>query len=267
MKLEELIRKYREKEHLTMQEFADRCNLSKGYVSMLEKGKHPQSQRRLVPSLETLKKISVGMGLSMDELLSMLDGNTMVSLVRETPEDTLAPEESRLVRLWRRADEYDRNTVMTVLKRYEKAEDPKPPLRLIRHYLVPAAAGYASPIEGEDYEDIPLPPDAPQEADFCIEISGDSMEPYIHDGQRVYIKQGADLREFEPGVFFIDGDVYCKQFAPGYGADLLYLLSANPLREDANITIRRDSARSCVYFGKVLLDKKLPRPVYDNTQS
>ena len=176
-------------------------------------------------------------------------------------EDVLTQKESRLVRLWRRADEIDQNTVMTLLSRYETAEDPKPPVRLIRHYLVPAAAGYASPIEGEEYEEIPLPADAPVEADFCIDIQGDSMEPYIKDGERVYIKRGAPLKEFEPGVFFVDGDVFCKQWCPGYGGQV-YLLSANPRREDANITITRDSGRNCVYFGKVLLGKKLPKPVY-----
>ena len=173
----------------------------------------------------------------------------------------LAPEEGHLVRLWRRADEIDQKSVMTILSRYEEAEDPSPPVRLIRHYLVPAAAGYASPIEGEDYEELPLPEEAPRDADFCIDIQGDSMEPYIPDGSRVYVKRGAPLAPFDVGVFFVDGDVFCKQWAPGYAGEN-YLLSANPQREDANITIFRDSGRNCVYFGKVLLGRKLPQPVY-----
>ena len=134
-----------------------------------------------------------------------------------------------------------------------------PKISYIRHYLVPAAAGYASPIEGEDYEEIPLPQGAPAEADFCIDISGDSMEPYIMDGQRVYVKRGEPIKEFEPGIFFVDGDVFCKQFCPGFAGET-YLLSANPKRKDANITIHRDSGRDCIYFGKVLLDQKLPKP-------
>ena len=103
--------------------------------------------------------------------------------------------------------------------------------------------------------------DAAARADFCIEIQGDSMEPYIQNGQRVYVKRGAPLKEFEPGIFFVDGDVFCKQFCPGYGG-AIYLLSANPRREDANITISRESGRNCVYFGKVLLGQKLPKPQY-----
>ena len=141
------------------------------------------------------------------------------------------------------------------------ARDAAPQITYIRHYLVPAAAGYASPIEGEDYEEIPLPQGAPADADFCIDISGDSMEPFIRDGERVYVKRGAPIKEFEPGIFFVDGDVFCKQFCPGYAGET-YLLSANPARQDANITISRDSGRNCIYFGKVLLNQKLPKPQY-----
>ena len=143
-----------------------------------------------------------------------------------------------------------------------QAENAEPQITWIRHYLVPAAAGYASPIEGEDYEEIPLPAGAPADADFCIDIQGDSMEPYIRDGERVYVQRGAPIKEFEPGIFFVDGDVFCKQFCPGYAGET-YLLSANPKRQDANITIHRDSGRNCIYFGKVLLKQKLGRPVYE----
>ena len=133
----------------------------------------------------------------------------------------------------------------------------------IKHYLVPAAAGYASPIEGEDYELIPRRPDTPDAADFCITIRGDSMEPYIPDGSLVYVKRDAPLREFEVGIFFVDGDVFCKQWCRDY-AGTLHLLSANPLRRDANLAIARDSGRSCVCFGKVLLSRSLPAPRYQD---
>jgi transcriptional regulator with XRE-family HTH domain len=131
----------------------------------------------------------------------------------------------------------------------------------IKHYLVPAAAGYASPIEGEDYELLERGMDTPLDADFCLSIQGDSMEPYIKDGSLVYVKRDAPLREFDVGIFFVDGDVFCKQWCLSYDGSL-YLLSANPLRRDANITIPRESGRMCVCFGKVLLPTRLPEPRY-----
>lgn len=142
-----------------------------------------------------------------------------------------------------------------------QAEDDKPEVEYIRHYLVPAAAGYASPIEGEDYDLIPKDSKTPYNADFCIDIDGDSMEPYIHDGQKVYVQRDASLTDFDVGIFFVDGDVYCKQYCIDcFGT--LYLLSANPKREDANITIRPDSGQTVICFGKVILPKKLPQPIY-----
>ena len=142
-----------------------------------------------------------------------------------------------------------------------KADEKQPDIIRIKHYIVPAAAGYASPIEGEDYELTELPADAPVNADFSIDIQGDSMEPYIHNGQRVYVKRDAPLSEFDVGIFFVDGDVFCKQWCTDYSGTL-HLLSANENRQDANIEIRRDSGRSCVCFGKVMLTKKLPKPMY-----
>ena len=142
-----------------------------------------------------------------------------------------------------------------------RSPEPQGEISYLKHYLVPAAAGYASPIQGEDYELIPRTPDTPALADFCITVRGDSMEPYIPDGSLVYVRRDAPLRECEAGVFFVDGDVYCKQWCVDY-AGTLHLLSANPARQDANLTIPAGSGRSCVCFGKVLLPRRLPRPTY-----
>ena len=112
----------------------------------------------------------------------------------------------------------------------------------------------------EDYSLLPRQ-GRDERADFCLTVRGDSMEPFIPDGSLVYVKRNAPLQEFEPGIFFVDGDVYCKQWCTDY-AGTLHLLSANPLRQDANLVIPRDSGRVCVYFGKVLMSRHLPRPEY-----
>lgn len=142
-----------------------------------------------------------------------------------------------------------------------RAPEHKPRIDHIRHYLTAAAAGYAAPIEGEDYELLEKDEHTPPRADFCIDIAGDSMEPYIHDGQRVYVERDSSLNDLDVGIFFVDGDVYCKQFCTDC-TGTVHLLSANPAREDANISISRTAGRSLICFGKVILPKKLPMPVY-----
>ena len=131
--------------------------------------------------------------------------------------------------------------------------------RFIRHYLLPAAAGYASPVEGEDYEVLDLP-DVPLGADYCITVSGDSMEPYIRDGSLAFVRRSADLEDFDVGVFFLDGDVLVKQVVTDPLRNV-YLLSANPRRQDANRTVLHDSSSVLVCLGKVIINK-LPRPKY-----
>ncbi len=143
-----------------------------------------------------------------------------------------------------------------------KAIELKPRVDYIRYYRTAAAAGYAAPIEGEDFELIPRDVNTPHGADFCIDISGDSMEPYIKDGSRVYVQRDMSLKDLDVGVFYLDGDVYCKQFCVDYAGNVC-LLSANPRREDANIYINRGCERNLVCFGRVLLGRRLPMPVYE----
>ena len=121
-----------------------------------------------------------------------------------------------------------------------RAKDTRGRAGYIKHFLVPAAAGYASPIEGEDYEFIERGDDVPPVAD---------------------VRRGAELSEFDAGIFYVDGDVFCKQWCTDYSGTL-HLLSANAARQDANITIPRSANRSCVCFGKVLLPVRLPKPLY-----
>lgn len=143
-----------------------------------------------------------------------------------------------------------------------KAEQMSASKRSMRYYIIPSAAGYASPIEGEDYEIIEVGDEVPQNASFCIDIDGDSMEPYIHDGQRVYIQRDVDVKEFEDaGIWFYNGNVYCKQYCVDVSGTLM-LLSANPKRQDANIRISPEEQSSLFCCGKVLLPFKLPRPQY-----
>ncbi|MBQ9412170.1 MAG: helix-turn-helix domain-containing protein [Oscillospiraceae bacterium] len=136
-----------------------------------------------------------------------------------------------------------------------------PEKRSIPHFLTPPAAGYAQPVQGEDYELMELPEDAPARADFCVNVSGHSMEPYIHDGELVYVKSMEPLSMFDVGVFFVDGDVFIKQYCRD-DSGAVYLLSANPDMESANKTIPADASSTVVCYGKVLLPRRLPEPVY-----
>ena len=98
MTLSEIISTFREAHDYTMQEFAAKCGLSKGYISMLEKGVQPRNKKKIVPSIKTIAKIASGMGISPDELVSQLDDNQPIFVGHEASAPAvLSPNELELV--------------------------------------------------------------------------------------------------------------------------------------------------------------------------
>lgn len=135
----------------------------------------------------------------------------------------------------------------------EKSDDTK----IIPLYATPAAAGYASPAFGDDYEDYSVP--SGSAAEFAVRIDGDSMEPYIHDGSVALCKRGEIIHDGDVGLFFVDGDMKCKQYCQDYSGNV-HLFSANRDRSDADVFIKASAGITIMCFGKVLLDKSIPLP-------
>ena len=264
MQLGELIVKYRKDHDMSLRAFSRAAGLSATYVSMLEKGMNGRGSVP-TPSIDTYRAVATAMGMSVDELVRTVDDKIDMSQrfvdlqFFVQPARDIDPIYDALNDAGRK-DLCRYGKYLTTLDEYRRDEE-EPIIDLIPFYTTAAAAGYAAPIDGEDYKMIERPRDCPANADFAIKIDGDSMEPYIKDGQMVYVKRGEHLQEFDVGIFFVAGDVYCKQYCPGY-AGWTYLLSANPKREDANISLSPEDGRGLTCFGKVMLKKRLPRPDY-----
>lgn len=72
MKIGEIIKNYRIENNLSMDELANRCGVSKGYINILEKDKNPISNKPLIPTIASLEKLSKGVNMSLDNLLIMM---------------------------------------------------------------------------------------------------------------------------------------------------------------------------------------------------
>ena len=68
------MREFRQSHGMTMQEFADLASLSKGYISMLEKGRNPRNDLPITPSIDTYAKIARAMNMTAEELLAKAKG-------------------------------------------------------------------------------------------------------------------------------------------------------------------------------------------------
>lgn len=89
MELKDFIRNYRIEHGLSMEQFAKLSSLSKGYISMLEKGQNPQTKKKIVPSLTALNNIAQAMNMDLNYLLDTMD-DLEVSLIPEQPTATTA---------------------------------------------------------------------------------------------------------------------------------------------------------------------------------
>lgn len=97
MELKTFINSYRTENNLTMEQFAKSASLSKGYISMLEKGYNPQTGKKIIPSISALNNIAIATGTDLDHLLKIID-DIEVSL--DSPAQDLIisnPQEEQLI--------------------------------------------------------------------------------------------------------------------------------------------------------------------------
>lgn len=78
---------------------------------------------------------------------------------------------------------------------------------------LPASAGAGEFLEEGGFEMVRFPASTvPEQADFGIRVSGDSMEPVYQDGQIVWVQACSRLTPGEVGVFMYDGSGYIKVY-------------------------------------------------------
>lgn len=181
MFLGEYIKKYRKDNNLTMQDFAHKCNLSKGYISMLENNFIPTNTgKRITPSISAIKKLSDGMHVDFDYLLTLIDGD--VSLIENDKKSDY--------------EEYD-----NIYK-----------IKKIKLPMVGVVA-CGQPIYADEDRESYIMAGTDIKADFCLRCKGDSMiNARIHDGDIVFIKKQDIVNNGEIAVVIIDDEATLKRF-------------------------------------------------------
>ncbi|HEP1435965.1 phage transcriptional repressor [Streptococcus pyogenes] len=257
MKLGEIIKNFREEKKLSMDRFAEKSGLTKGYISMLEKNEHPKSKKPIIPTEETLLKVAKGMGVDIDFVLSKLDSDQEIQInispknmlnmdnpsTPTTPKVELIPSTLQKINSTSSQLEHSRqiivlDTAETLLeqqKEIKNNEDTIAELFSYNYYDHAASAGTGQYLNDVQVETIELPVD--YDADFVIPVYGDSMEPKYHSGDYVFVKLSIDLSDGDIGVFEYYGDAYIKQLL--INAEGAFLHSLNSKYDD--IPIDKDS--------------------------
>lgn len=230
-----------QEKHLTKAQLAKAADIP--YTTLDSMLKRDSDQKRM----EGMLKIAALLGTSIEELV--LTDESLKGT------GTFTADERELVDTFRTLDERGKSAVRALMS-HEASESapempkakrlaPILPLRRLKVYDFPAAAGAPLPLFSEDYIWHETN-EAPKEADFGIRISGDSMEPVIRDGSIVWIKQQEALGEGQIGIFLLNGEALCKKL--DRSGRRCFLVSENPRYAPIGI-LENDDLR---VVGKVL---------------
>ncbi len=262
MKLNQRIHSLRIKCGLTQKELSEIIGVSVVSIGGWENGTRK-------PSAEAVIALAKALNVTTDYLLG-------VTIEPEKDTSLLSQCEKTLLSNYRVLDRHGRKAVDTLCiiekSRVEsestvRAKQPnvvsvkRDSARYIPRYTTPSAAGLSIPLDGDDFEMILVDDTVPADADFAVGIQGNSMYPYIHDGDTVYVKRDTELSVGDVGIFCVDGAMYCKQYYLDDDRNLV-LLSANPRLKHTNVFVDAESGTDVRCYGKVLLDCRVDLPDY-----
>ena len=210
----------REDNGITQKEFADKFSLTLRAWQSYEQGVSE-------PKYEVLCKIADEFIVSTDYLLGRTDIKAMAGTTPAEQLDVTAAEQEII----RRYTEFPEELRLLLLETIRKLvglpdapEDLRPVIVFTRCHRMKASAGMGYDLDNADeWRDVRIY-DCPEayQADFAVEVDGDSMEPDYHDGDIVFVKLSEDVPVGAVGLFVHDGKGYIKERGEKY------LISRNP---------------------------------------
>lgn len=257
MEFSERLKRLRTSANLTQQQLCDKIGVSVMTVRNWESGSKQ-------PSMPAIIALSEVLHVSSDTLLGIQKSSVFTAMPKTRAESSLLMRYQELDSFGRRAVDSVCSVELSRVragKVIDLTAETNRPERYIPKFTTPSAAGYSSPLDGDEFEMLLVDESVPENADFAVVIHGRSMEPYIYDGDTVFVKKQYELVVGDVGIFSVDGAMYCKIF---YVDELgnLTLVSANPELKDSNVRVYADSGTNVVCFGKVLLPERVSFPDY-----
>ena len=240
--LKDTLKLLREQKNLTKKQVADAIEVTERAYITYEYG-----QRDV--STGTLQKLADFYGVTTDYLLGRPDAKAPADPIDKLM--TVDEMEKDLLREWLSLDEASRKSFLDVLRKIVAADQKRQTAaskraayllhRLSRH-KVSAGLGYNLDDDDNWQEAEVVETAAVHQADFAVEVDGDSMEPDYLNGDILLVQSTPTIEVGEVGVFTLNGDGYVKELGEGE------LLSRNP--EYDPIPIHESDSLRC--WGRVI---------------
>lgn len=225
------LKQARENKGYNQKQFADRLGVTPTRLNYWEKDKRE-------PDVAIIKQIAQSLDVSSDWLI----GNNIIS-----SEIELTAAEKQHIKKYRTLDEYGKKAVDDLLENeYARCTEviDEPKVITLPMAELKASAGTGQWLGDDEYTTWVDVLDAPEarRANVVIEVSGDSMLPKYHDGDKVLVKLQPTVEQNEIGIFIVDNCGYIKKLGVNE------LISVN--KEYDNIPLNEYNDVTCV--GKVV---------------
>lgn len=215
-----ILKSLREEKKLRQSDLADFLEISQQAYQRYENGTSE-------PNGDGFVKLADFYKVSTDYLLGRTDIKAMAGTTPAEQLDVTAAEQEII----RRYTEFPEEVRLLLLETIRKLvglpdapEDLRPVIVFTRCHRMKASAGMGYDLDNADeWRDVRIY-DCPEayQADFAVEVDGDSMEPDYHDGDIVFVKLSEDVPVGAVGLFIHDGKGYIKERGEKY------LISRNP---------------------------------------
>lgn len=216
--------KYREENQIDQKDIAKLLEITPQTVSNYETGKNKIPYEKLIMLCNYYKK----------NPLDFIKADLNFDL------EEIKQDEQKILSAYKNLTDSDRRVVDFILdiKQEKPIQYSDNTNRLINLGEIIFIDTYPQPVsagKGNIYiDDNPVPklyPATPtsSKADYCARISGDSMYPDYLDGDFVYVDKTKELNNDDIGIFFYDGEAYCKKYYED--KNIKKLLSLNPDQE------------------------------------
>lgn len=219
MYLGQIIKEYREKHDCSMATFAEKSGISKAYISLLEKNRHPKTGKPISPSIQCIKQVADAIGMNFDDLFKTLEGNVTVSSSPNYAPAVYAP-----------------------------------PTRIPVLGSVPAGIPIEAIQDIIDYEEIDSDTATKGEY-FALKIKGDSMEPRICEGDVVIVRKQDDVESGDIAIVMVNGnDATIKRLLKYQ--DGIRLMPSNPTYDPIYFTNQEILEKPVKVIGKVIENRQ-----------
>lgn len=245
MNIAENIKKLRKNHGYTQKDLANILQVKPTAISAWESGRNK-------PLMDKVTIMATLFDVSTSDIVgdTFNKNNSILSLINETSSQLNPPRQQKVYNFAKHEleeqQESERRNKIQSLQKYREMKEQKEEFADIEWY------GCASAGTGEfmfdNKEVISLPKkQIPLEADFCLTVNGDSMEPLIHHHDYIFVSKQDTLFNGNIGVVIVDGEAFIKKVF--FENDKARLQSFNKKYKDIIV----DDSNDFRIIGKVVL--------------